>query len=227
MTKFHPILRYMILGLILTLSLNGCALYDRFFGKSEEKSPEELMSQGMNHFEKGDYQTAAENFQTLKDRYPYDKSVVLAELKIADSLYYQSEYEAAFDAYDEFERLHPRDKNIPYVIYQKGMSNFSQVKGPDRDQAPTRKAKEEFERLVKRFPKDAYANNARKNLRECLINLAEHEIYVGHFYFKMGKYRAAMNRFTYIIHNYPDMGQYYEALEYISKCKEKLSSDTE
>ncbi|MGD2127307.1 MAG: outer membrane protein assembly factor BamD, partial [Desulfobacteraceae bacterium] len=70
-----------------------------------------------------------------------------------------------------------------------------------------------------------YANRARRNIRKCLIFLAEYELYVGHFYFKKGKYRAALGRYTYIIEHYPDMGQYHEAIEYISKCKQKLAEE--
>ena len=43
----------------------------------------------------------------------------------------------------------------------------------------------------------------------------------------MGKYEAALDRYTYLINNYPDMGQYHAALENISKCKEKLVQEGE
>jgi outer membrane protein assembly factor BamD (BamD/ComL family) len=39
----------------------------------------------------------------------------------------------------------------------------------------------------------------------------------------MGEYVSALDRYTFVIKNYPDVGQYHEALEYISKCKEKLA----
>ena len=55
-----------------------------------------------------------------------------------------------------------------------------------------------------------------------MIFLAEYELYVGRFYFNKGDYKAALDRFLYLIRHYPDMGQYREALEYISICKEKL-----
>ena len=223
MYRLYHIVRYVLIGLTLVFLLNGCAIYDRIFGKTEDKIPEELMSEGMDRFEKGNYSGAIEDFQAIRDRYPYNKLAITAELKIADSLYNRSEYEAAYDAYDEFEKLHPKDNYIPYVIYQKGMCHFRQVKSIDRDQTPTIKAREEFERLIKRFPRDVYSNSARKNLRECLISLAKYELYVGRYYFKMGEYKAAMNRFRYIIENYPDMGQYHEALEYIGRCKERLA----
>jgi outer membrane protein assembly factor BamD len=201
----------------------GYSLWDSIFGEEEEKTPQELIEEGRSKLQRGKYEEAVELFQMLKDRYPYSKYAIEAELRLADALYYRGEYDSAFDAYDEFEMLHPKNSEIPYVIYQKGMCHFKQISTIDRDQTHTLKASEEFRRLIKRFPRHKYAHMARKNLRKCLIYLAEYELYVGKFYYKKGKYQAAIDRFSYIIKNYPDMGQYNQALEYIRKCKEKLN----
>jgi outer membrane protein assembly factor BamD len=219
------VIRNILLGTMVIFLLGGCSLYDKYFGGKEDKRPSELMREGLKNFERANYEEATEAFQKLKDRYPYSKYAIMAELKMADALYEKDEFEEAYTAYDDFEKLHPKNESIPYVIYQKGMCNFRQVTAIDRDQSFTLKAKEEFDRLVKRFPSSEYANRARKNMRQCFIYLAEYELYVGHFYYKMGKYRTAMNRFKYLIQNYPDMGQYHEALEYISRCKEKLKKE--
>jgi outer membrane protein assembly factor BamD len=214
--------------IVLLFLLTGCSYIQGLFGGGEEEAMDagELMAEGLEEMATGRYNTAVEAFQKVKDRFPYSKYAVTAELKMADALYLQEEYELAYAAYDEFEKLHPKHKDIPYVIYQKGMSNFNQIKSKDREQVHTFKAKEEFERVIKRFPRDEYASKARKNLRECLIYLAEYELFVGHFYYKKGKYKAALGRYTYIINNYPDMGQYQEAMEGITRCKEKLAQGT-
>jgi outer membrane protein assembly factor BamD len=190
-----------------------------------EKPPAELMSDGLEDLESGRYTAATEAFQNIKDRYPYSKFAVAAEIKLADTLYRRELYDESFDAYDEFERLHPKHPSAPYAIYQKGMCHFSQVSTIDRDQSHTYKAKGEFERLLKRFPRSDYVNKARRKMRECYIYLAEYELYVGHFYFKMKKYRTAMGRYRYLLENYPDLGQYKDALEYMSKCKEILDKE--
>jgi outer membrane protein assembly factor BamD len=209
------------------LLLNGCSTLSKWFSKEDEDADAgQLMSDGMDNLDKGSYKSAIEDFQKLKDRYPYSKLAITAELKAADALYLSAEYDQARDAYDEFEKLHPKHAEIPYVIYQKGMCQFMQMTTPDREQVHTLKAKEEFERLIGRFPHDVYADRARKNLRECLIFLAGHEIYVGNFYYKQGHYAAALARYTYVIENYPDLGQYSEALENISKCREKLAAES-
>lgn len=219
--------RALLAGILLLFLLSGCSYIEKFIGggEDEELDAGELMAQGNEDLSRGRYKDAVDAFQKIKDRFPYSKHAVNAELKMADALYLQEEYELAYAAYDEFEKLHPKHKDLPYVIYQKGMSNFNQIKSSDREQVHTLKAKEEFERLIKRFPRDDDANKARKNLRECLIFLAEHELFVANFYYKQGRYRAALGRYTYLINNYPDMGQYQEAMAGITLCKEKLARE--
>jgi outer membrane protein assembly factor BamD len=208
------------------LFFSSCSTIKKWLsGGEEDMDANDLMSQGMDDLERGYYKSATESFQKLKDRYPYSRLAVTAELKMADTLYLSDEYDQASDAYDEFEKLHPKHKEIPYVIYQKGMCQFMQMSTIDREQGHTLKAKQEFERLISRFPKDVYADRARKNLRKCLIFLANYEIYVGNFYFKKGHYRAALARYTYALEKYPDLGQYSEALEQITKCRQKLATE--
>jgi outer membrane protein assembly factor BamD len=206
------------------LLFEGCSLWEQFFPK-EEKPPSQLMQEGLRDLEKGSYTAASEAFQKVKDRYPYSPFAVEAELRLGDALYKRRQFADAYDIYDDFVGLHPTNPEIPYAMYQKGMCHFSQIKTIDRDQSHTRKAKEDFELLVRRFPKSRYASRARRKIRECYIALAEHELYVGHFYFKRGDYRAAMGRYRFILENYPDLGQYKEALEYMQRCKQELRKE--
>ncbi|MFC1883347.1 outer membrane protein assembly factor BamD [Thermodesulfobacteriota bacterium] len=206
----------------------GCAAWDSFFFGEEEDIPaDQLMKEANEKFDDGEFEEAKKAYQKVKDRYPYSEFALEAELKMADSLYEDELYEEAYDAYDDFEKLHPKNKEIPYVIYKKGMCHFVQVTTIDRDQSHTLKAKEEFERLVKRYPRNEYASSARKKIRKCYINMAEYELYIGHYYYRRGKYRAAMERYRYLIENYPDLGQYKEAVEYYAKAKERIPEEEE
>lgn len=206
----------------------GCASLESFFSSEEEEIPAaQLMKEGNDRFNDGDFEEAAEAYQKVKDRYPYSEFAIEAEMKMADSLYERDLYEEAYDAYDDFEKLHPKNKEIPYIIYKKGMCHFERVSTIDRDQSHTLKAKEEFERLVKRYPRSEYAAAARKKIRKCYINMAEYELYIGHYYYKRGKYRAAMERYRYLIEHYPDLGQYKEAVEYYAKAKERIPEEEE
>ncbi len=201
----------------------GCAMPDGLLDRGEEDDPAKLMEEGLHHLEKGYYTGASQTFQKIVDRYPYSIHCTEAELKLADALYFKESYDEAFDAYHEFQRLHPKNKNIPYALYQKGMCSFSQVTALDRDQSNTLRAKEEFERLTVRYPDSEYADQAHWKIRECFVFLAKSELYVGHYYFRRGEIKAAMGRFRYVLENYPDLGQYHEALQWIAKCREIIA----
>ena len=225
MKRFFRAAEAAIAVLFLLALLSGCGLWSRIFPAEEDKAPAQLMSEGMEALDRGYNEEAVDAFQKVKDRYPYSKFAVEAEIRLADALYARGRYDEAYDAYSEFERLRPKNPNIPYVVFRRGMCHFQQISSIDRDQAPAAKAKEEFERLVRMFPDSQDARLAEKKIRECYIQLASHELYVGNFYFKMKRYNAALGRYQHLIENYPDMGQYHEAIMQIARCRQLLEKE--
>ncbi len=191
-------------------------------GEEEEYTAEELAWTAMDYYESGSYELAIEKFEKLKDWFPFSRYAILAELKIGDAHYKLEQYEEAIFAYEEFEKLHPRNEAIPYVIYQIGRCYYDRIDTIDRDQMPAREAVETFQRLIKQFPNDQYARLAKDHLNKCYKSLAGHEYIVGVFYFKSKHYEAAYSRFMSVISNYPDVGYHQKALDYISKCQEFL-----
>ncbi len=177
------------------------------FGKGSsstvEKSADQLAADGMLKMQKKDYEDAVKDFRQLKERYPYSKYAMLAELKLGDAHFFNKDYTEAAIAYEEFARLHPRNEVVPYVLYQIGMCHFLSFTTVDRDQEETRLAIESFQRLVQTFPDSEYALKARKQLFECQKRIAAHEYHVGRLYFIMGEYYAARERLEHVNRKYP------------------------
>ncbi len=194
-----------------------------------EKPADELIDDGIREFEKGNYKSAIEAFEQLKDWYPFSKFAILAELKIAEAHFHLEQYADAVFAYEEFEKLHPRNEAVPYVIFKIGMSYYLQVDSVDRDQTPARKAVAAFERLNRQFPNDTHARLSQGYLEKCLKSLAGHEMYVGIYYYRTQHYRAALERFKGLIRNYSDVGVHSKALSYIYNCEKllKIQQETE
>jgi outer membrane protein assembly factor BamD len=215
--------RITALLLVSLLLISGCA----WFETKEERSAQELVSDGMDQFNDGDYKKAIESFEKLKDWYPFSKFVILAELKTADAYYRLKKYEDAVVGYEDFENLHPRNEAIPYVIYQTGLCYFEQIDTIDRDHTPAIKAMEIFMRLQKQFPGNLYANRAEEHIKKCIKILAGHEFYVAFYYFKTKHYKAALNRFKWVLANYPDVGIHEKALQYIALCEDLLKKQAE
>ena len=215
--------RITALLLVSLLLISGCA----WFETKEERSAQELVSDGMDQFNDGDYKKAIESFEKLKDWYPFSKFVILAELKTADAYYHLQKYEDAVVGYEDFENLHPRNEAIPYVIYQTGLCYFEQIDTIDRDYTPATKAMEIFMRLQKQFPGNLYANRAEEHIKKCIKILAGHEFYVAFYYFKTKHYKAALNRFKWVLANYLDVGIHEKALQYIALCEDLLKKQAE
>ena len=225
----HDIRRIVIAGILLMLMGSGCSslkkTWNAIVGEDDTAPAQQLAWDGMDAYEDGDYKDAIEYFQKLKDFYPFSKYAILAELKIADSHYHLEQYEEAIFAYSEFEKLHPRNEAIPYVIYQIGLCYFVQIDTIDRDQTPAAMALSTFQRLNKQFPDDQYARSGAEHLTRCYKSLAGNEYYVGEFYYKSKHYKAALTRFMAVLSNYPDVGYHQKALQYIAKCEESLAEE--
>jgi outer membrane protein assembly factor BamD len=201
---------------------------DLFGDKSSktDKAAEQLVVEGMEKMQKKKYGDALKAFQQLKERYPYSKYTILAELKIADANFYKKEYSDAAIAYEEFARLHPRNEVVPYVMYQVAMCHFLSFSTIDRDNEETRLAMTAFQRVVQAYPDSEYAMKASKQLFECQKRVVAHEYYVGEFYYKRENYRSAKERLDKINNAYPEavkaLGYDDSLAEMVRKCEKHI-----
>ena len=201
----------------MALLISGCGLFKP--SHEMEKTAEQLVSEGSSAFVAQDYKTAVKAYTDLKDWYPFSKYASLAELKIADAHYHLKEYNEALFAYEDFEKMHPKNQAIPYVIYQMGLCWFKQMDTLDRDHTPAKNSLTQFYRLIDQFPGSEYALTAKKNIETASNNLIGHELYVANFYMKTEKYKAALKRYEYIVEHYPGSKQSKEAMNKIPRCR--------
>jgi len=213
--------------LILTVSISGCAWWKDYWSRKQmaKGTPEALYNAGVAAYQDGRYKRAVEYFTRLKEENPLHPMALQAEIGIGDAHYSDEAYAEAELAYTDFINLHPTNENNPYVHYQLGMCHYKQTSTIDRDQAATVKAAREFERLIARYPNSKFAFMAEQKLRECRQKLAEREFYVGEFYFKQGKYTAALKRFQTLAKNYPNLGLDYKVKVYLAETQKRIDKE--
>jgi outer membrane protein assembly factor BamD len=221
--KYSKITAGFALTLVFLVSTSGCALFSR--SEMKLNSPEALYERGVEFYQKEKYTKAIEAFQRVKEEYPLSKYALMAELGIADSYFSDDLFTEAEMNYSEFINLHPTNPNIPYVIYQLGMCHYKQMMTIDRDQIETIKAKKEFERILTQFPASKFASLADQKLRECRQRMAENEFYVGHFYFKMKQYKAALKRFETVARDYSNLGLDYKVNYFLGETKRRIARE--
>jgi outer membrane protein assembly factor BamD len=232
-----PVAKMVVACLAAGLAICGCStlkesasdlkksVVELFTGTSETSTAQELAWKGMDAYEDGSYEKSIEYFQQLKDIYPFSKYAMLAELKLGDANYKSEKYADAIFAYEEFEKLHPRNEAIPYVIYQIGRCYFDRIDTTDRDQTSASKALDTFQRLQKQYPASSYSRSAAEHMVACFKSLSGHDYSVGLWYFKTKHYKGALARFTSVVTKYPDVGNHLSALDYIARCKDNLEKE--
>jgi outer membrane protein assembly factor BamD len=224
---WRPFLTRLMVLLTLIGLISGCGLSKRWFGKKpKDRPPEQLAKEGIEKLKGRNYYAAEDIFAKIKDRYPYSEQALVAQVKLADALYYNEKYDEAQLAYQEFEKLHPTNKAVPYVIYQQALCFYRQRPTVDRDQTYTNKALAEFRRLQKKYPDSEYAAKAEKYKLRCLEDLAAHEFYVGEFYFNTKHYTSALDRFQALSQEYPFFKP-AEVKEYIRKTQHNIANPQE
>ena len=145
-------------------------------------------------------------------------------MKLADSYYLNKDYELAATSYKEFEKMHPTNEVVAYVVFMQGMSYFKQMPTIDRDQSKALLAVQEFDRFSKGHPQSEYVTQAKINREEAQKNIVAHEFYIGEFYLKKGNYLAALGRFEGIIKKYPQTPYPPKLESYLQTCREKVSA---
>jgi outer membrane protein assembly factor BamD len=193
---------------VLMMVLAGCAEKKEVFDAAAVFKDAEVSLQ------KGAFEKARKGYQEIQEKSP-DKSYDAAlMLRVADTYYGEEKYDEALVEYQAFLNYHPVNKDAAYAQYQIAMCSFNQFTTIDRDPEPTRTALKEFQRLIKKFPKSVYEEEARKNMAICSDRIAEYELYVGRFYHKKGSYKSAIGRLEKLLRDYPGSSAEKDALYY-------------
>jgi outer membrane protein assembly factor BamD len=207
--------KWVIVLPITLFLLLGCA---KKGVKTIEGDPETLYKQGLARFNKRDYPEALKRFEQLKSSFPDSPPyTVWAELKVGDCHFFKKDYVEAIAAYEEFKKIHPTHEEIPYVQYQIGMAYFKQMSTLDRDQISTQKALSNFEYLIANYPPSLFTEKAKEKIGVCKKRLADHEFYIGNYYYKHGKFQAASVRFQGLIEKFPKMPEEDKTLFLLGK----------
>ncbi|MGE4298606.1 MAG: outer membrane protein assembly factor BamD [Desulfovibrionaceae bacterium] len=192
-------------SMVVLLFATGCGIIDYFLLPPPDDTAQELFELGKEAMQEKNYSKAAEQFTQLKDRYPFSPYTPQAELALGDAFFLDEKFHEAADAYSEFESLHPSNKEIPYVLYQIGLSNLKTFTSIDKPNYPVTEALQYFYRLRESFPDSEYAAKAVAHIDSCRRIVADHEIFVADFYWRTEKYQAAWERYRFVLANFADL----------------------
>ncbi len=211
------------IGFILFLS--SCSNIEKIQGADKAET---YYLRGEAYLKEGSYEQALEKFNLVKNKFPYSKYAVDAEIKIADTYFKKGDYIDAQKQYELFAEFHPSDARRDYAIFYSGMSYYELMPSAiDRDLSYGPKALAEYKDLMETFPGSLYFKEALEKYTEVRTKLAQKEIYIGHFYRKRGEWNSAIERFKGVLDNYSGLGFDEDMYQEIVKCFIELDNKTE
>ncbi len=216
--KRQTIICFLSIGLIC---LTACAVTPPILTDAQ------YIEQAKGLMQEEDYEAAHESYQQVREIYPDSPLMAETRLGIADTYFYDGKYVEAIAKYRDVLKYHPRNKLASQAQYRLALGYFNQMLSLDRDQANTRKALGEFNKFLQDYPASPLVEDARERSATCRDRLAQHEFYVGNFYFKQKQYVAAISRFKYGLLKFPDTGVAEEATYYLAESYWQMGKQKE
>lgn len=218
--------------LALALFLIACSDDDVKHDPYADWSAEEFYDEATMALESGEFEAAIKNLENLEARFPFSAYARQAQLDVAYAYYKFDEPESAIAAADRFIRINPRDPNVAYAWYLKGLADYNRGTGfldsyfprdiSKHDVKSMGEALRSFSTLVERYPDSRYAMDSYQHMIHLRNKLAEAELHAARYYIKRKAWLAAARRGQYVLETYPTTPAVRDALQIMVQSYQAL-----
>ena len=220
-----------VLTILTVLILAGCASKPE---TEEEKEPAEviLYQLAQDRINAKNYSGAVESLSRIERFYPFGVYAEQARADLIYAFYMSGDYDQAYAASEKFIRLYPRNTNIDYAYFMKGMTGYYQDEGllndifaldlSKRDTSPAMQSYADLTEFIIRYPESEYIDAARERLIFLRNLIASSELDGAEYYMKRGAYLAAVNRANYVLKNIPNSTERERALRILKEAYKQL-----
>lgn len=160
------------------------------------------------------FNEAIKFFEAVKNKFPYSKYAVLAELRMADTHFERERWLEAADAYRIFVRFHPRHEEVAYATYRVAVSHSRAIENNvawlpfvdarEKDQSSARDTIRACDDFVVRFPADARVDEVKKLRAEARGRLADVDLLAALFYEERERWQGAVWRYQRVGQEFAD-----------------------
>ncbi len=228
-------LRRFAFAAVLIGTLGGCKAFETNLQDTQvdyQETARQNFEEGETAMKDGRFPEAVKFFDHVKNKYPYSKYAVLAELRTADAHFAREKWLEAADAYRIFVRFHPRHEKVPYATFRIALAYSKEIDqdvwwfptAVEKDQSAARDAIKAFDEYLARFPDDENVKEAKRLRTEARARLADTDLYAAKFYAERQKWQGALWRYQRVADEFGDTPKApYALLQAAQIADEKLS----
>jgi outer membrane protein assembly factor BamD len=166
----------------------------------------QLFDKAIVAMNKGHFDVARLDLQTMLNTYPDSQYQMRAKLAIADSWYKEGGTAALTQAeseYADFRVFFPNAPEAAEAQMRIGDIYFRQMDRPDRDYAKALNAETEYRRMLTDYPDSTLVPQAKQRLRDVQEVLATREADIASYYASRQNYMAEIARLQTVADTYP------------------------
>lgn len=215
--------KFLLLSLSI-LILMGCASNE----KEDAEPPEvQLYRLAQDRINAQNYLGAVDSLARIERFYPFGVYAEQARADLIYAHYMSGDYDQAYAASEKFIRLYPRNTNVDYAYFMKGMTGYYADDGllgnlfslslAKRDISGAMQSYADLTEFLIRYPESEYIDAARERLIFLRNLIASSELDGAEYYMKRGAYLAALNRANYVLKNIPNSTETQRALDIMKK----------
>jgi outer membrane protein assembly factor BamD len=179
---------------------------DALIGVDAKLPDKALYDKAYTAIQKGHYDIARLDLQTMLNTYPDSQYQMRAKLAIADSWYKEGGTAALTQAeseYADFRVFFPNAPEAAEAQMRIGDIYFRQMDRPDRDYAKANHAEEEYRRMLTDYPDSTLVPQAKQRLRDVQEVLGTREADIAAFYATRENWAAVIARYQTVVDTYP------------------------
>lgn len=180
--------------------------YENPITQATDQPDKILFDKAVKDLEKGRYEIARIQLQTLLNTYESSEFAAKAKLAVADSWYREGGIRGMTQAeaeYKDFILFYPAMEEAAEAQKRICDLHINMMEKPDRDRAQAQRAEFECRQLLLQFPNSKFVADATQRLRDVQEVLGEGEFRTGDFYHNRGSYNAAASRLLGVADQYP------------------------
>lgn len=208
-----------IVLLLLVGILSAC-------GGGEEITPdrplENIYQDAYQKFNNKDYESAADLFQTAESQYPASPWAADALVMMAYSRYLDNDFAGSVLVIDRYMRFHPGHRDVPYMMYLRGMNYYRQVSDVRRDPEMSAYALQSFQQLIERFPRSEYAENAKNKVMILKNYIAGKIMYAARNDMQNQNWTSAITRLQSVVSGAQETVMTPEAMFRLTECYDAI-----
>lgn len=173
-------------------------------GRIAYDSPQEAFGKGRALYEEGKYDQAVTYFQGVFSFGRTHQWAADAQLYLARAYRENDEHLLAANEYERFTKIYRADPRIAQVNFEWAETYFMMSPAPALDQSDTKRAIQEFQLFMERFPNDPLVEQAQEKIVELRTKLAEKQFATGRLYERRELFEAAALSYEAVFDLYPD-----------------------